>query len=290
MTTLKLWFSSIATTIANFGALLVFATIYAVLLVASYLFISIREATIWQVLITYALMILIPLGFFTLQASIINRVLDQKFRWRVILIDALKFVAVTILVLLVVWLLYYLLNKISARYPAPVVEVAAPNQLTPLARPTPTPTPAPTPPLHWPSLIFTTLRFVLWGVVFPLATIHLWIAVAGGGVRTLFRDGPKSFFKRIGSALTRAFSSDSVLIYGLGLIVFFVLPYVILVPTFTIKGNKTEFVVFGLRVLLSFLFSLVGWVITLTALARVLPGSPPEVSAPLVDHPTEATA
>jgi hypothetical protein len=293
-TTLKLWLSSIATTIANLRALLIFATIYAVLLVASYLFISIREATIGQVLITYALMILIPLGFFTLQSSIINRVLDQKFRWRVILIDALKFLTVTILVLSVVWLSYYLLNKISARYPAPVVEVVAANQATPPApptrAPTPAPTPPPTPPLHWPSLFFTTLRFVLLGVAFPLATIHLWIAVAGGGVRTLFRDGAKSFFKRIGSALARAFSSDSVLIYGLGLIVFFVLPYVALVPTFTIKGNKTEFVVFGLRLLLSFLFSLVGWVITLTALARAVPGSPPEVSAPVVEHPTEATA
>src|SRR5678815_607595 len=101
----RLWFSAIATTIANPGAVLV---------VASYLFISIREATIWQVLITYALMILIPLGFFILQSSIINRVLDQKFRWRVMLIDALKFLTVTILVLLVVWLLYYLLNKVSA--------------------------------------------------------------------------------------------------------------------------------------------------------------------------------
>src|SRR5678815_4193424 len=114
MNILKLWFSAIAATIANFGALLVFAIIYAVLLVASYLFIWIREATIWQVLITYALMILIPLGFFTLQASIINRALDEKFRWRVMLIDALKFLTVTILVLLVVWLLYYLLNKVSA--------------------------------------------------------------------------------------------------------------------------------------------------------------------------------
>jgi hypothetical protein len=240
------------------------------------------------VLITYALMILIPLGFFTLQASIINRVLDQKFRWRVILIDALKFLAVTILVLLVVWLLYYLLNKVSARYPAPAVEVVATSPATRQAAPIPAPTPAPTPPLHWPSLIFTTLRFVLLGVAFPLATIHLWIAVAGGAAP--FRDGTKSFFKRITSALTRAFSSDSVLLYGLGLIVFFVLPYVILVPTFTIKGNKTEFVVFGLRLLLAFLFSLVGWVITLTALGRVVPGSPREVAAPVVEHPTEATA
>lgn len=286
-TTLKLWFSAIATTFGNVGALLVFAILYAFLLIASYIFISIQEATIWQVFVTYALMILIPIGFFILQASIINRELDQKLRWRVILIDAVKFLVVTILVLLVVWLLYYFLNKISARYPTPVVEVVA-------AKPTPkaTPTPQPTPPLHWPSLIFATLRFVLIGIVFPLATIHLWIAVAGGGVRNPFRDGVKSFFKRIGSALARAFSTDSVLIYGLGLIIFFVLPYVALVPIFKLNGNKTEFAFFVLRLLLSLLFSLVGWVITLTALARARarPGLPPEVSAPAVAQPTEAAA
>ena len=72
MTTLKLWLSSIATVFANFGALLVFAIIYAFLLLASYILISIREATIWQVLVTYALMILIPIGFFTLQAAIVK--------------------------------------------------------------------------------------------------------------------------------------------------------------------------------------------------------------------------
>jgi hypothetical protein len=286
MTTLKLWFSAIANTLANPGALLVFAIIYAVLLVASYLFISIREATVWQVLITYALMILIPIGFFTLQASIINRVLDHKFRWRVILIDALKFLAVTIPVLLVVWLLYYLLNKISARYPAPIVEVVPVN----LAAPPTTQTPPATPALHWPSLLFTTLRFVLMGVAFPLATIHLWIAVAGGELRGLFSDGAKSFFKRIGSALARAFSSHSVLIYGLGLIIFFVLPYITLVPTFTISGNKTEFAVFGLRLLLAFLFSLIGWVSTLSALARTVPALPSEVSASNIALPTESAA
>lgn len=285
VTTLKLWFGTIATTFANVGALLVFATFYALLLGASYIFISIREATIWQVFVTYALMVLLPLGFFSFQASIINRVIDQEFRWRVILIDTVKFLAVSIPVLLFAWLLYYLLGKISARYPAPVVEVLA-------AKPTPlaTPAPPPTVPLHWPSLIFATLRFVLLGVALPLTAIHLWIAVAGGGFRTLFRDGVKSFFKRMVSALPVAFSSDSVLIYGLGLIIFFVLPYVTLIPTFTIKGNKTEFVVFGLRLLLSFLFSLVGWVITLSAFARSVPASPAGVSAPAVVHPTEAAA
>src|SRR4030095_9292734 len=114
-TTLKLWLSTIARTFANPGALLVFAIIYAFLLVASYIFISIREATVWQVLVTYALMILIPIGFFILQAAIVNRGIDQKLRWGVVMVDALKFLVVTILVLLVVWLLHYLLNKLAAR-------------------------------------------------------------------------------------------------------------------------------------------------------------------------------
>lgn len=279
-TIMKLWFGAIARTFANTGALLVFAIIYALLLAASYIFISIREATIWQVLVTYALLILIPLGFFTLQAAIINRAIDQKLRWRVILIDALKFFVVVIPVLLVVWLLYYLLNKIAVRYPAPVVEVIKTDPKTPPV----------TPPLHWPSLIFSTLRFVLWGVALPLATIHLWIAVAGGELRTLFSPGVKSFLKRVGSALGRAFSPDSVLLYGLGLVVFFVLPYVILVPTFTVNGNKMEFAVFVLRLVLSFLFSLIGWVVTLTAFARAVPDLPGEVSAPAVAQPAESTA
>ncbi len=280
MSTLKLWLSSIATMFANFGALLVFAIIYAFLLVGSYIFISIREATVWQVLVTYALMILIPIGFFTQQAAIINRAIDQKLRWRVILIDALKFLLVTILVLLVVWLLHYLLNKLSARYPAPVLQIPPPAKVGQPATPT-------TPPLHWPSLVFATLRFVLWGVAFPLAAIHLWIAIAGGEFRTLFA---KSIFKRIASSLTRAFSADSVLIYALGLIIFFVLPYLILVPAFRFTGNKTEFAFFGLRLLASFVFSLVGWVLTLTAFARNVRGLPPEVSAPAVALPTESAA
>jgi hypothetical protein len=280
-TILKLWFSTIVRTLANPGALLVFAIIYALLLVASYIFIWIREATISQVLVTYALMFLIPIGFFTFQAAIMDRVLDQKFRWRVILIDALKFLAVTVPLLLLLWLLYYLLNKVSAHYPAPVVQAPAPVN---------PPAPPPTPPLHWPSLLFTTLRFVLVGVAFPLVAIHLWIAIAGGELRGLFSQGMKYFFRRIGSALARAFSSDSVLIYGLGLIIFAVLPYVTLIPTFSISGNKTEFALFGLRLLLAFLFSLVGWVSTLTALASTVPASTTEVAAANIALATEPAA
>jgi hypothetical protein len=257
MNTIKLFLNSIRATLTNLGALAVFAIIYALLLLTFFRFIWIREATVWQVLFTYTFMILIPLLFFIFQAAIIDRVRDQKFRWRAIVIDALKFLAVTIPMLLIAWLLYYLLNKIAGRYPAPLVQVL------PVAPASPKPQ-----PVHWPSLLFTTLRFVLLGVALPLATIHLWIAIAGGEVRSLYSGGAQPLLKRAGSALARAFASEPVLIYSLGLIVFFALPYAALWVPFSPKGNKTDFAVFILRLLLSYLFSLVGWVVTISALTR----------------------
>ena len=257
MTTIKLWLSIIKSTLTNLPALAVFALIYALLLAAFFKFIWTREATVWQVLLTYILMVLIPALFFIYQAAIIDRIRDQKFRWGAILIDALKFFVVTIPILLLAWLLTYLLNKWQLRYPAPALPILPVGSAPP-----------PPQPMHWPSLIFATLRFVLLGVALPLATIHLWIALAGGEVRSLFAGGAQPFLKRIGAAFARAFASESVLIYGLGLVIFFVIPYAILFVPFTVKGNKTDFVLFILRLLLTFVFSLVGWVVTISALTR----------------------
>lgn len=278
-TTLKLWINTIKTTLTNIGALVVFAILYALLLLIFFRFIWIREATVWQVFVTYTFMILIPLLFFIFQAAIIDRVLDQRFRWRVILIDALKFLAITIPVLLVGWLLYYLLNKIALRFPAPVVQVlpAAQSASKPQA-------------LHWPSLLFATLRFVLLGVALPLATIHLWIVVAGGEVRSHFSGGAQPLFKRMGSAISRAFGSESVLIYALGLIVFFVLPYAALWIPFTPKGNKTDFAVFIARLFLTYIFSLIGWVVTISALTRSTVETAPAVSVAVPRAQPEAEA
>jgi len=279
MTTLRLFISTIATTLINIPALLIFAAMYALLLVSAYLFISTREATVRQVLTTYALMILIPALFFIWQSAVINRTRDGEFQWRVILLDALTFFVATIPVLLIAWLLHYLLNKVAVRYPPPILSVL-PGAAGP-AKPA---------PLHWPSMLFATVKFVLWGIAFPLASIHLWISVSGGKVRSLFSGGVKSFLGTIGSALARAFSSEPVLIYGLGLFIFFVIPYVILIPVFTVKGNKADFVVFVLRLLISFVFTLIGWVVTLSALVRNSPGPSSQVAAPAVALPTEAAA
>ena len=257
MRTIKLFFSTIKTTLTNLPALAVFALLYALLLATFLKFIWTREATVWQVFITYSFMVLIPAEFFVYQAAIIDRVRDQKFRWAAILTDAIKFLVITIPILLIAWLLYYLLNKIAGRYPAPIPAI-----------PVLSTAPAPPQPIHWPTLIFSTLRLVLFGVALPLATIHLWISIAGGEVRSLFARGAKPFLTRIGVAFARAFAFESVLIYALGLIVCVLIPYAVLFVPFTPKGNKTDFAMFVVRLLLTFFFSLIGWVVTISALTR----------------------
>jgi len=250
---IKLWLNTIKTTFRNLPALIIFALLYAVLLATFFKFIWTREATVWQVLITYSFMVLIPAEFFIYQAAIIDRVRDQKFRWGAIVIDAVKFLIVTIPILLIAWLLYYLLNKIGGHYPAP-----APAALPPGSVPPPQ-------PLHWPTFLFSTLRLLLFGIALPLVTIHLWIAVAGTEIRSLFAP---SFFRKIGGAVARAFQFEPVLIYGLGLIVFVLVPYAILFIPFSPQGNKADFGFFILRLSLAFIFSLVGWVVTISALTR----------------------
>src|SRR2546430_2351819 len=226
-TTLKLWFSSIAMTFTNIGALIVFALVYLMLLLASYFFISTREATVGQVFVTYALMILILTLFFIYQAAIIDRVRDGKFRWRAIGLDALRFFLATIPLLLIAWLLYYLLNKLAVRYPAPAISLLPATQGPPK--------PA---PLHWPSLIFASLKFVLLGVALPLAAIQLWVEVASCNLRESLRGGAKLIISRLGRRFACAFGSESLLIYALGLVLFFVLPYTVLFVPSPRKATK----------------------------------------------------
>jgi hypothetical protein len=281
MTTLKLWLSTIANTFTSIGALLVFAIIYAALVLSSWFFISTREATLRQVLVTYVLMFVIPALFFLFQASLINRAREQKFRWGTILIDAIKFFIVAIPILLIAWLVYYLLNKWQAHHLPPVIAVL------------PSAAETKSQPLHWPTLLFATLRFALLGVVLPLSAIHLWIAVAGSDLRTWIDQGGKPFLKKISYALATAFGPESVLIYALGMIVFVVLPYTILFVPLSPKGNKTDFAAFILRLLLTYLFTLIGWVVTISALTRNAGDSSP-APAPSPDRspavPLEAAA
>ena len=81
-----------------------------------------------------------------------------------------------------------------------------------------------------------------------------------------------------------------MLIYALGLVLFFVLPYTVLFVPFTPKGNKTDFAMFILRLLLTYIFSFIGWVVTVSALAGVNPEPPAPAAAVAIAQPVEAAA
>ena len=252
-TTLKLWFESLRSTLTNLRALVIFIVLYALLLGSFYFFISTREATVGQVLLTYALLLLLPAEFFVLQAAILEFARKRNFAVRNILLSAVKIAAVTIPVLLIGALLWWLMNKLQARFPAPLVF---------------TQTPPKAPPTHWPTLLLTTLRFVLFGVALPLATIQLWIEASVCDVRASFAGGARNVFGTIGRALARAFSSESVFVYGLGLILFVLGPFLILLPRLTFRGTKTAFALFVVQVVVALVLMLIGWVVTIVTLAR----------------------
>ena len=272
-TTFKTWIDATKSLLTNPRALAIFAALYALLLGTLYWFIATREATVWQVIVTLVGLVVIPAEFFILQAAILDQSRDSRFRWRAILIDALKIFVVTIPVLIIAYVLWYLLNKWQLHYPAPKAAIVFP------------PAPPKSQPVHWPTLLFGTLRCLLFGIVFPLALIHKWIEVTRNDLKTLLAGGAKGILIRIGRGCAHAFSSSSVLTYALGLIVFALIPYALLFVPVTIKGNKTEFVVFILRLVLVFAFTLFGWIVTVSTLAKlpreILAADPKPESKPL---------
>jgi hypothetical protein len=255
----------------------IFAFLYALLLAALYGFVGTREATVWQVVVTLVLLVLIPAEFFILQSAIVTHVLDGKFQWGRILRNSVKLFIVTLPIILLGYALFVLLNKWQLRFPQPAPVLTFPVPPGP-----------PKPPIHWPTLLFGTLRSLLFGVALPLATIHLWIEVAGNELRELVSGGAKAILKRLGNVFARAFAPDSVLTYAIGLLFFAAIPYAVLFVPISVKGTKTAFAVFIAQLVLAFAFTLVGWIITVGALVKIRNQPAPVVSS--AEIPAEAVA
>jgi len=180
MTTIKLLVGAAKVLLTNPRALAVLAALYALLLATLYGFISIREATVSQVALTYVFLVLIPIEFFLLQAAILHHAVAGKFHWRGILRDAIKLAVITIPIVLLGFLVAYLLNKWQAHHLAPEPPLTVPGARTP----------PPIQPLHWPSVLFATARLLLLGVALPLTAIHLWIEVTAQDVRSSLAAAP----------------------------------------------------------------------------------------------------
>jgi hypothetical protein len=252
-------FSSILQTIreliSNRGSLAIFAGLYALLLAALYGFIATREATIWQVLLTLLFVASAPVLFFVLQATIIDRARADRIEWYRALRDSCKLALLALPVILIGLGVFWLLNRWQAHFPAPHMSVTA--------------TGAPQrPPTHWPTILFATSRVLIFWIVLPLALIHLWVEVASTDLIAFVRSGARAMLKRLGHIFSQAFAPQSLLVYSLGLIVFALIPYVLLFVRMPLKGTKSEIGVFTVRLALVFVFTFLGWVITLSTFAR----------------------
>jgi len=259
----------------NWQAMLLIAAVYAVLLVLLYLFVAVREATVTQVTLTFTFAVVAPLLFFLLQAMIaaegsssagtgVGFVLRKSLTsfWKVVLIS-LPLIALAIGI-------GYLLSKAQNHFSSGVNDTLAnlPHALSETARGQKKPN-----PINWRASLFSTIRYLAFGLFLPLVAIHLWLVTV--------REGLGAALRRIAHLFARAFAPRSVLIYVLGFVFFAVAPYFVLFKTTQTKHAWIELFLLVARLFIVFALTLLGWTITVRALGQAassLPEQPNEAA------------
>src|SRR5262245_12843969 len=239
-------------------ALLIMFVLDIAMLGAIYLFFDTREATIGQLFLSLLLAIVAPVLFLIIQTMAARyrddggtgvRLLGTSVR------DFWKLLVIVLPLILIAVLAAYLLGKSAPNAPAAVRE-AVRSVPAPLRPATPKPQ-----PVHWQTVALTTIEYLVFCLILPLAAIHLWISTA--------REGLKQSFKRSGRILARAFAPQAVLAYAIGFVFFAVVPYFLVVTRTPATSAWLDVGLLVARLALAALFSLVGWVVTVGALSEL---------------------
>lgn len=208
--------------------LLLMLVIYGSLLFAGYLFVTMREATISQLLVTLALVVVAPVLFFALQAMSVSYVSASTgiaiSSIKKTAYDCVRLVGVSVPVIVLTALAFYGLGKID-----------------------------------WGQTVVVAVRYLLVGVFAPLLAIELWAAAS--------RDGLRQLFRRVPQAVAKAFAPQSVFIYACGALVFGIAPYFLIVHTSQIERAWLEVSLLAIRLVLSAFLILFGWVTTVGTLS-----------------------
>lgn len=215
--------------------------VYGALLLAVYLFVSTREATVAQVTVTFFVMIAAPLLFFMLQSASINYMTAPSSLLRKTLRDTAKLIAVTVPVIGLTLLAVYLLGKLQGTLAVDpnTSQPSSPNTMTTL----------------------TVIRYLVIAVVAPLVTIQLWIATSTRGLRAIVRN--------LRETMARAFAPQTVFIFACGFVIYAVAPYFLLAQTIEIERAWLQFSLLTARLVISALMILLGWVVTIGALSLI---------------------
>jgi hypothetical protein len=255
----------------NWRALLLLTIVYAALLATLYCLVALREASVGQVILTFALAIVAPLLFFLLQSIVASQTAEASGNvllrrslstsWKVVLIS-LPLIAMAILVA-------YLLAKAQNHFDAAAITPGNSSHF--LAESANQRHVAPA--INWKIALLSTIRYLAFGLILPLMAIHLWLATA--------REGLGSALRRVGSHLANAFAPRAVLTYLTGFLIFGVAPYFLLFKTTRTSHAWLELGLLIARLATVFVLTLLGWAITVRALAQFTPQRVP-------DHPNEA--
>jgi hypothetical protein len=273
-------------------ALAVLFALYLALIASVFFFVTTREATLWQLFVTGATFVLAPLLFFVVQAAAASYAVGHSGAGALARRTArsvLKIIAVSIPFVLLAVLSVYLLNKLERRAELSPEERAsvedarnASSEEMESSSSSPEAS-RPKPPVRWKYLFVSALRLFVLGLFLPLTAMHLWLAAA--------RDGLIPAFARFHRHLVRAFSARSVFTYGVGMIVFALIPYFLITKRTPVASNTLELLIFGARIFLALSLILFGWVMTMTALARAdAPATPASELAHAEPQPHTAPA
>ncbi|MCA1565573.1 MAG: hypothetical protein LC803_08030 [Acidobacteria bacterium] len=272
-------------------ALAVLFALYVALIASVFFFITTREATIWQLFVTGAAALLVPVLFFVVQAAGASYAVGRRGAGELLRHTARSFpkvLAVSVPLILLAVLSVYLLDKLQQRAQLSPEERAsieyARNAQEGDGEAESSEASRPKPPVRWKYLFVSALRLFVLGLLLPLAAMHLWLAAA--------RDGLVAAFTRFHRHIMRAFSARSVFTYGVGMIVFALIPYFLVTKRTPVASNTLELLLFGARIFLAFSLMLFGWVMTLTALARTgdYAATAATTTAPALDEPHTAPA
>lgn len=237
------------------------AVLYAALVAACGLFVTTREATTWQLFLTAALAVAVPLLLCVLLAGCAVYAAGER-RALAVVTGALKGfwkvaalgLPVLALVVLAVWGMNKLEHKVRHDPRTEAQETfTSPEEGESEAASDETKKR----PVRWKYVFVSALRLLLLGVLLPLLAMHLFVAAARRGL-----------LRRFGRTLGRAYAPRSVLTYAVGMIVFALLPYFLFNLRTPASAGWLEVSLLSLRLGLVFLLTLGGALMTMTALAR----------------------
>jgi hypothetical protein len=242
--------------VRGWGSLIILIVLYLAMLAMIYEFFVTREATVGQLILSLLLALAAPVLFLVIQMMAARYNQGSQRAWPLLgrsLRDFWKLLVISLPLVLVAALAVYLFSKIETTAPAAAVREASRSLPTPPRPVTPKPQ-----PVSWQSVAITTIEYLLFFLVLPLAAVHLWISTA--------RAGLKETSKKSLRILARAFAPRSVVIYAIGFVVFAVIPYFLIVTKTPVNSAWVDAGLLVARRLLAALFSLIGWVVTVGAL------------------------